>query len=151
MTDKEYVMSMFKNFGILRAQSIQAQSQNMTGTELYENISYIPDFVEACKVKNIKDRQIGFVCRTPDGRIAKLTQTYDSNEINGDPESLQDYWNILWSNDPNDACQFINLSRSPYMTNDCCINNDVVYRSKIDNNNTAPDNNSENWEVIRDA
>lgn len=47
MTDKEFVLTTMREYGLRRAQDLQKTSEGMTGTELYEKEDYIPDFSAA--------------------------------------------------------------------------------------------------------
>ena len=43
MTDKDFVLTTMRKYGMRRAQDLQETSEGMTGTELYEKEDYIPD------------------------------------------------------------------------------------------------------------
>ena len=89
----------------------------------------------------------GFVCRSSAGRVVRLIQNYDSSIYTQEPEDLPAQWGFVWSTDPEKALPFIAISTSPYMTGDCCTENDIVYRSTIDNNVWAPSAYPQGWEV----
>ena len=148
MTNKEYVLETMKRSGKLAAQAVQTRSSEMTGTELNAEFNYIPDFIAACKKMNMLNRSIGFVCKSSAGRIVKLLQNYDSTIFTQEPEELPAQWGFVWSNDPVHALPFVAISTSPYMKGNCCTENDVVYRSKIDNNVHAPSAYPQGWEKV---
>ena len=133
------------------AESLQTDAANMTGTELYAAEDYIPDFAAAVAKKNMLERKAGmtdgFVCRSSAGRGVRLIQNYDSSIYTQEPEDLPAQWGFVWSTDPEKALPFIAISTSPYMTGDCCTENDIVYRSTIDNNVCAPSAYPQGWEV----
>lgn len=133
------------------AESLQTDAANMTGTELYAAEDYIPDFAAAVAKKNMLERKAGmtdgFVCRSSAGRVVRLIQNYDSGIYTQEPEDLPAQWGFVWSTDPEKALPFIAISTSPYMTGDCCTENDIVYRSTIDNNVWAPSAYPQGWEV----
>ena len=133
------------------AESLQTDAANMTGTELYAAEDYIPDFAAAVAKKNMLERKAGmtdgFVCRSSAGRVVRLIQNYDSSIYTQEPEDLPAQWGFMWSMDPEKALPFIAISTSPYMTADCCTENDTVYRSTIDNNVWAPSAYPQGWEV----
>ena len=133
------------------AESLQTDAANMTGTELYAAEDYIPDFAAAVAKKNMLERKAGmtdgFVCRSSAGRVVRLIQNYDSDVYTQEPEDLPAQWGFVWSTDPEKALPFIAISTSPYMTGDCCTENDIVYRSTIDNNVWAPSAYPQGWEV----
>ena len=148
MTNKEYVLETMKRSGKLAAQAVQEKSANMTGTELNAEDMYIPDFKAAVANKNMLERNVGFICKSSAGRVVKLLQKYDSNIYTQEPEELPAQFGFVWSNDPLKAKPFIALSTSPYMKGNCCSENDVVYRSKMDNNVYAPSAYPQGWEQV---
>lgn len=147
LTNKEIVLDALRQYGAEHAKAIQENAGEMTGTELYDAEAFIPDFAVACALKNMIDRSIGFTCKSPSGRIARLIQPYDSTIYTGTPEELPAQWGFKWSKDPKKALPFIALSTSPYDTGDCCTENDIVYRSLIDFNVYAPSDYPQGWDV----
>ena len=85
MTDKDFVLTTMRKYGMRRAQDLQETSEGMTGTELYEKEDYIPDFSAAIAKKNMLERKAGktdgFLCRSSAGRIVRLIQNYNSDII----------------------------------------------------------------------
>ena len=130
------------------ATNLQIEADSMSGTELYDREDYIPDFSEAIKRKNMLERDIGFTCLSPSGRVVRLLQKYDSSIYTSDPEELPSLWGFKWSTNPDHALPFIALSTSPYMTGDVCSYDDTVYRSKIDNNVFSPADYPQGWEAV---
>ena len=151
MTDREFVLDANRQRGKAVAESLQTAAAYMTGTELYAAEDYIPDFAAAVAKKNMLERKAGmtdgFVCRSSAGRVVRLIQNYDSSIYTQEPEDLPAQWGFVWSTDPEKALPFIAISTSPYMTGDCCTENDIVYRSTIDNNVWAPSAYPQGWEV----
>ena len=152
MTSKEFVLETLKRSGKLAAMSVQDRSPNMTGTELYAEEDYIPDFLAACRKQNMLERKAGqadgFVCRSSAGRVVRLIQNYDSSIYTQEPEELPAQWGFKWSTDPAKALPFIALSTSPYMNGDCCSVDGVVYRSVMDNNVWNPLDYPSGWEEV---
>lgn len=148
MTSKDYVLDAMRRQGLAAAQALQERSAGMTGTELYAEEDYIPDFAEAVKVMNMLQRPIGFVCRSSAGRVVRLIQNYDSDIYTAEPEDLPAQFGFVWSQDPAKARLFVAMATSPYMTGDCCTENGGIYRSKIDNNVHAPSAYPDGWEVV---
>lgn len=147
-SDKEFVLDAMQRIGKTIAQNIQSRAAEMTGTELYAEEDYIPDFQAASALKNMLERAAGFVCRSTAGQVVKLLQPYDSSIYPGEPETLPAQWGFVWSNDPKKARDFISLSTSPYMENNCAIDAGYVWRSKIDNNVWAPSSYEQGWEKL---
>ena len=148
MRNEELVYETLKRTGRLVAQMLQEKAGNMTGTELNSETDYIPEFKAAITVKNMLERPIGFVCKSSAGRVVKLLQNYDSSVYTQEPEELPAQWGFVWSKDPKHALPYIALSTSPYMKDECCTENDVVYRSTMDNNVWAPSAYAKGWEVV---
>lgn len=127
---------------------LQSRSEAMTGTELYAEEEYIPEFAAIVKAGNMLDRPIGFTCKSSAGRVVKLIQPYDSAVYPNEPEELPAQWGFKWSTDPAKALPFVAIATSPYMTGDCCTENGKVWRSKQDNNVYAPSEYPTWWEEV---
>lgn len=148
MTSKERVLARERQRGFEAATALQANAENMTGTELYAAEDRIPAFAAACAKKNMTERPAGFVCRSSAGRVAKLIQPYDSETYKQEPEELPAQWGFKWSTDPAKALPFIAISTSPYNTGECCSENGEVFRSKIDANVHAPSAYPQGWDKV---
>ena len=150
-SDKEFVLDAMQRIGKTIAQNIQSRAAEMTGTELYAEEDYIPDFAAACALKNMLERTAGFVCRSSAGRVVKLLQPYDSSIYTAEPEELPAQWGFVWSDDPYKAKDFVALSTSPYTTGNCAAEGGYVYRSNIDNNVWAPSGYPQGWTLLGPA
>lgn len=148
MNDREFVLQTMQQAGLTHAQALQAKAPEMTGTELYAQEDYIPDFQAAKAAKNMLERSPGFVCRSTAGRVVRLLQVYDSTVYTQEPEDLPAQWGFVWSTDPAKALPFIAMSTSPYDTGECCTENGHVYRSTMDNNVWAPSGYPDGWEDL---
>lgn len=148
MTDKELLLDTLRRMGKAIAQNVQDNAGIMTGTELNAEGDYIPSFASACKNMNMLERPVGFVCKSTAGRVVKLLQVYDSETFPQEPEELSAQWGFVWSTDPAHALPFVATSTSPYMTGDCCMEEFIVYRSKVDNNVWKPSEYGEGWEEV---
>lgn len=148
MTDKDFVLQTMQQAGLSQAQAIQAQAPDMTGTELYAQEDYIPDFQAAKAAKNMLERSPGFFCRSTAGRVVRLLQVYDSTVYTQGPEDLPAQWGFVWSTDPAKALPFIELATSPYNTGECCTYEGHVWRSGQDGNVWAPGTANVKWEDL---
>lgn len=148
MTSKERVLHRERQRGYEAAKVVQNNADTMTGTELYAVDDRIPSFKAAVARMNMVDRPVGFVCKSSAGRVVRLLQVYDSDIYTQEPEELPAQWGFKWSTDPAKALPFVAISTSPYMTGDCCTENDTVYRSLIDNNVWEPSGYSAGWELV---
>lgn len=147
-SDKEFVLDAMQRIGKTIAQNIQSRAAEMTGTELYAEEDYIPDFAAACALKNMLERTAGFVCRSTAGHVVKLVQPYDSSVYTAEPEELPAQWGFVWSDDPYKAKDFVALSTSPYMIGNCAAEGGYVYRSNVDNNVWAPSGYPQGWTLL---
>ena len=145
MTSKEFVLGTFKKYGKATAEALQLKVPEMTGTELYEEYGFIPSFHAACAKKNMIERPVGFVCRSPQGRVVKLLQPYDSTIYTAEPEGLPAQWGFKWSTNPKHALPYFKSAESPYGVDECCLWNDEVYASTIPNNVYSPDEYPQGW------
>ena len=157
MTDKELVLRVLQDYSRDKAVALQADQINMTGTELYAQEQYIPDFQAAKAAKNMLERkagqQDGFVCQSSAGCVVRLIQQYDSNIYPQEPEDLPAQWRFVWSTDPKKARPFVAISTSPYNTDECCIypaedGVDHVYRSGQDGNVWPPRTVNIQWDDL---
>lgn len=152
MTDKELVLRVLQDYSRDKAVALQDASAGMTGTELYAQEQYIPDFQSAKAAKNMLERkagqQDGFVCQSSAGRVVRLIQQYDSNIYPQEPEDLPAQWRFVWSTDPKKALPFIELATSPYNTGDCCTDAGHVWRSGQDGNTWRPGTVGVKWDDL---
>lgn len=159
MTDKELVLQVLQDYSRDKAAALQKASADMTGTELYAQEQYIPDFQAARATQNMMTRNAGrengngFVCRSTAGRVVRLLQPYDSTIYTGEPETLPAQWGFVWSTDPRKALPFVALATSPYNTGDCCTypaedGVDHVYRSGQDGNVWPPRTVNIKWDDL---
>lgn len=148
INSKDFVLETLKRSGKLTAISVQEKSSEMTGAELYEESMYVPSFKIACEKTNMLKRKVGFVCKSSAGRMVKLLQPYDSDIYKDEPENLPALWGFVWSDDPRHALPFVAISTSPFMKGNCCTEDGIVYRSKIDNNVHSPSAYPNGWEKV---
>lgn len=148
MNDAEFVLSTLKSMGKLKAKYLQDNAKEIDSEVLYESKDFLPLFDDAVKEKNMLEREVGFTCVSKAGNVVFLLQKYDSNVYTQQPEELQAQWGFKWSKDPKYASEFIAVSTSPYMKNDCCIENGKVYSSTIDNNVYSPSSYPQGWEEV---
>lgn len=157
MSETMYESAMYDR-GLADAADLQARSSTMTGTQLYAEEEKIPDFAEAAKVKNMKDRpagqENGFVCRNSAGLVVRLVQPYDSDIYPQEPgdKTLAAQWRFVYSKDPRKARPFLEdpeiLSLNYYNVGECCTENGHVYRSTIPANVYRPSEYAQGWEDL---
>ena len=147
ITHEQMKTIMFEE-GRRKALDLQERAFGLTDTELNKESELIPEFIHAKEVMNMLERPVGFVCKSSAGRVVKLLQPYDSNIYTQEPEELPAQWGFAWSTDPAKALPFIAISTSAYNKGDCCTENDIIYRSLIDNNVWAPSGYPQGWEAV---
>ena len=151
-TSKERVLQRERDRGRTDALAFQGRTSSMTGTEINAEDSKIPHFENAVKTQNMFTRKAGqtdgFVCISPEGRVVRLIQNYDSDIYTDVPEKLDAQWRFVWSTDPKKAQPFMALSTSPYATGDCCTHNGHVWRSGQDGNIWAPGTATIAWDDL---
>lgn len=148
MQDNTLYKDAMRAKGLDDAAKLQQESAGMAGIELYAEEDKIPDFAAACGIMNMLQRPVGFVCRSTAGHVVKLLQVYDSATYPAEPEELPAQWGFVWSTDPAKAREFVAIATSPYMTDDCCIDNGVVYRFTMDNNVWRPSEYPQGWQQL---
>lgn len=131
--------------GRVDALALQGNADNMTGTELHDSVTKVPMFKHEVQYL---EYSIGFTCRTAQGNVVRLIQPYDSTIYTQEPEELHAQWGFKWSTNPKHATPFISISTSPYMKDDCCTENEKIYRSTIDNNTWLPSDYPQGWEEV---
>lgn len=148
MTSKERVLQRERQRGYEAAKAVQANADNMTGTELYAVDDRIPRFAAAVAAKNMLERPVGFTCLSSAGRVVRLIQPYNSEVYTQEPEELPAQWGFKWSTDPKKALPFVAISTSPFNTGDCCTQDGHVWRSGQDGNVWAPGTVNVKWEDL---
>lgn len=139
------LLTSLKRIGKIMAEELQEKAPTMSGTELYDEKAFIPDFNPERQYLNFS---AGYICKSAAGRVVKLLQPYDSTVYTQQPEELPAQWGFYWSQNPAEALPYVALSTSPYSKGDCCTENDAVYRSLIDNNVWAPSAYPQGWELV---
>ncbi len=142
-----------RKYGLYNAQNLQTASENMTGTEIIEQVDFIPMFSTAV---NIVNRTAGYLVKTTAGNVCKLLSPYDSDTYPGQPEEYPSLWGFKFSTDPTQAKAFMGSSTSTYGIGECCTDapddapDDVkVYRSIYDGANVwRPTEMPSFWEVV---
>lgn len=152
MTGKDFVLETMRKSGKTMAQALQEKANEMTGTELYDEFSYIPSFYAAIARVNMLKRKAGFICRSPQGRVVELIQPYDSDIYKDEPEKLTAHYRFKWSQNPKHALPFVCITESYYRMGDCCIASDgTTRRSKLDVNTWDPMEHPEYWEIVEEV
>lgn len=125
------------------ARDYQNRASEMTADELYEASDFLPTYNED---RDYSGKPAGYVCKSIDGvimRLAEPSATFDLNDSkNG---ASQPMWGYIWSKDPKYAKTYVRSELTPYNAGDCCLWNDEVYISKIDENYHSPEEAPNDW------
>lgn len=143
---KEFVLNHMKEIGKEAVAAMQAEAPELDGTAIIDRESDIPDFDPSKQYLNWKT---GSVVRDG-GQVWKLIQPYDSTIYTDTPDKMRAQWGLCHTKDPAKAKPYIApLGQSgTYMIGECCTVEEVIYRSKIDNNVWNPPEYPDGWEVV---
>lgn len=146
MDSREYVLSKMKEIGLQAAETLQAKAHELDGTALTANENDIPDFNSNAQYLNWS---VG-TCVRDDGQVWQLIEPYDSTIYKDRPIDLRAQWSLCHTKDPKRAKPYVEpLGTSGlYMIDECCIEDDVVYRSTTDNNSWRPSEYPQGWAEV---
>lgn len=146
MESKKYVLSKMKEIGLQSAEEFQAEAVSLDGTAIIDKENDIPDFNPEVQYLNWSKGE----CVRDNNQVWQLIQPYDSTIYKDRPEDLRAQWGLCHTKDPNKAKPYIApMGQSGmYMKDECCLENEKVYRSKIDNNVWKPTEYPTGWEEV---
>lgn len=143
MEDKIFVLEKMKEIGLQTTTVLQERAPDLTGTQIIDRETDIPDFDPAVQYLNWKT---GSVVRDDD-QVWKLLQPYDSTIYTDKPVNLRAQWGLCHTKNPKKAKPYVEPQGTSgmYMKDECCSKNDIVYISLIDNNVWPPDQYPAGW------
>lgn len=143
MESKAFVLEKMREIGLEAAAKLQKEATNLTGTEIIDRESDIPDFDAN---KQYLNWLTGMTVRD-DGQVWQLLQPYDSTVYTNKPANLRAQWGLCHTKNPKKAKLYVEPQGTSgmYMKDECCVQNDVVYISLIDNNVWAPESYPDGW------
>lgn len=145
MDSRSIALSALRSQGVADATALQSNADNMTGTQLHDEAQKIPEFNNEKQYLNYR---IGFVCKSKLGNVVRLIQPYDSLIYPQQPEELVAQWGFKWSTNPEHAKPFLKSATSPYMKDECCLFEENVYASTMDNNVYSPAEYPAGWRKV---
>ena len=147
MESKEFVLNKMKEIGLNSAIEFQKEAPNLNGTEIIDKENSVPDFNP--DIHQYLNQTKG-ECVRDNGQVWQLLQPYNSNTYKEHPENLRTQWSLCHTKDPLKAKPYMApLGQSGmYMTGECCIENNKIYRSKIDNNVWTPSGYPPAWAQV---
>lgn len=143
MENKTFVLEHMKAIGLQAAKVLQEQAPDLTGTQIIDRETDVPEFDPAVQYLNWK---VGSVVRDED-QVWKLLQPYDSTIYTDKPVNLRAQWGLCHTKNPKKAKPYVEPQGTSgmYMKDECCLENDTVYVSTIDNNVWHPESYPAGW------
>lgn len=117
MTDKDFVLGIFKEQGKNDAKDLRARSPQLSGTELIEEETKIPAFDPT---KDYSGWDAGNPV-TDEGQVWVLIQPHNAAAYTGRPSSLRALWGLAHTKDPEKAKPWVDPygTSGVYMTDEC--------------------------------
>ena len=143
MESKTFVLEKMKAIGLQAATALQEQALDLTGTQIIDREADIPEFDPAVQYLNWTAKA---VVRDND-QVWQLPQPYDSTVYTDRPENLRAQWSLCHTKNPKKAKPYVEPQGTSgmYMKDECCVQNDDIYVSTIDNNVWPPDQYPAGW------
>lgn len=143
MESKTFVLEKMKAIGLQAATALQEQALDLTGTQIIDREADIPEFDPAVQYLNWTAKA---VVRDND-QVWQLLQPYDSTVYTDRPENLRAQWSLCHTKNPKKAKPYVEPQGTSgmYMKDECCVQNDDIYVSTIDNNVWPPDQYPAGW------
>lgn len=123
----------------------KASSGELTDTEIIDKEEAIPNFD---REKDYTNSPIGTPIQD-DGQVFGLLQPHNAASYEGTPMTLRNLWALKHTKNPAKAKPYVApLGTSGlYMKDECCVVDDIVYVSEVNNNNYSPTEYAQNWAV----
>lgn len=141
---KEKYLSLIKAKGANNAKNLRelASAGALTDTEIIDNEKDIPFWTAK---KDYSNCEIGTPVRFNNQVYGLLVPHNAADFPSFTPETENFNWQVKHTQNPAAAKPYI---PGIYMLNDCCIFNDRVWASAIDDNITEPNLENSNWNLI---
>lgn len=146
MTNKEFVLSVFRENGRADALSLRSRAADMDGTAIIAEEQKIPVWDPQ---KDYSAWPVGGPV-AHEGNVFGLLQPHNAAHYTGTPATLAALWSPLHTKDPAKAKTWLapNGTSGLYNTDECCLFDGEVHRSKMDNNPYSPADYPDWWEVV---
>lgn len=146
MTNKDFVLSVFRENGRNDALSLRSRAADMDGTAVIAEEQKIPAWDGA------RDYS-GWPVGAPvihDGNVFGLLQPHNASYYSGDPSSLPALWSPLHTKDPAKAKPWLapNGTSGLYQADECCLWDGAVCRCIHGDNPYSPGDYPAWWEVV---
>lgn len=146
MTNKEFVLMVFRENGRSDALSLRSLAADMDGTAIIAEEQKIPVWDPK---KDYREWPVGGPV-THGGNVFGLLQPHNAAYYTGTPADMAALWSPLHTKDPAKAKPWLapNGTSGLYSTGECCVWNEAVYRSTVDNNPYSPGDYPAWWEAV---
>ncbi len=143
MESKTFVLEKMKEIGLKAATALQEQAPDLTETQIIDREADIPEFDPAAQYLNWTAKSVV----RDNNQVWSLLQPYDSTVYTDHPENLRAQWGLCHTKNPKKAKSYVEPQGTSgmYMKDECCVQNDVIYVSTIDNNVWPPDQYPAGW------
>ena len=140
MIDFETKLNAMRSQGRADALDLRNRAPEMDGTAIIAEEEKIPQFDGQ---KDYSSWKVGApVYEIIDGerQIFTLIQPYNAANYSGTPSTLPAIWSIRHTKDPKKAKPYLapNGTSGLYMLDECCTENEGIFRSNKDNNPYSP-------------
>lgn len=136
-----------KERGRRDALDLRSRANGMDGTAIIEEERKIPVFEPD---KDYSSWPAGSPVRDGE-QVFKLLQPHNAANYPGStPSNTPALWSICHTKDPVKAKPYLapNGTSGMYMMDECCTENDIIYKSVVDNNVYSPTDYADNWELV---
>lgn len=146
MTNKEFVLTVFRENGRADALSLRSRAANMDGTGIIAEEQKIPAWDGQ---KDYSGWAVGGPV-TYNGNVFGLLQPHNASYYGGTPETLPALWSPLHTKDPKRAKVWLapNGTSGLYNEGECCVFGGAVWRCLHNDNPYSPADYPQWWEVV---
>lgn len=132
MTNKDFVLDVFRRNGAADAAALRAEAADLDGTAIIAREGAVPDFDPS---KDYSGWPVGAPVADNE-QVWQLIQPYNAKDYDGRPASLRALWGLCHTKDPARAKPWVDPygTSGMYMTNECYRAEDgKILRCKADN------------------
>lgn len=146
MNNIDIITNIMKNLGASDAISLRNRSSEMDGTNIIREEEKIPDFD---KNRDYSNWPVGSPVSDED-QIWILIQPHNAANYDGRPRTLRALWSLCHTKDPNKAKPFVlpEGTSGMYMTDECIIEDGVIYQCLQDNVIYPPSELQSVWAIV---
>ena len=150
MNNKDYMMSVMRDYGRRDALALRERAKDMEPTAIIEEVMKVPDFdgkrdYTNCPVGTpVKDQ----------GCVFSLLQPHNAANYGGTPMTLRALWSLCHTKNPDKAVEWVEPQGTSgmYMKGESYKETDgAVYQSTMDNNVWKAPDYPQGWKLVREA